>query len=202
MWREDPDEVRSCVGYAIATGQRTEWVLSKELRRRKPVGRGRARQHGSAPELAEWDGRVADGVGAVGSTAGVRHLVEWADPTGETASTRVDASAVLEAAEPVRAQVLWAWASGATLAEIASATGRPVHWVENVLFPRAGRPSVVAVVGRRSAAEARRAALLEAVVSGVARGRSVRAVAREQCCSDSHLGRLWREHTAAERGAA
>lgn len=189
LWRDDPDEVRSCVGWALATGQRTEWVLSKELRRRGPVGRTAQRRHGTAPTLVEWDGRVPSGVGDLGSVAGTGHLVEWSDPTGEEAASRADAAAVLDAAHPEFRGVLWAWACGSTLAEIAEATGRPVHWVENVVYGR------VSLTGRR-AAEERREVLLDAVASGLARGRSLRSVAREQCCSDSYLSRLWRAHQA------
>lgn len=191
LWRDDPDEVRSAVGWALASGQRTEWVLNGEVRRRSPIGRGRARG-GRPVDTVEFDGRVAAGVGEPHSVQGVAHLLEWVDPTGEQASARVDAATMLAGVHAGYRQVLWAYASGATPGEIADTLGQPVHWVENVVYGRVRLDRVDA----RTASEERRAALLEAAESGLAAGRSFRAVAREQACSATFLARLWREHCA------
>lgn len=208
MWREDPAEVRSAVGWALATGRRPEWVLNSLYQEQRPVGRsrpgpkkGRVRSYvaGTRPVTVSWDGRsVEDGV-PEHTVQGLGHTLEWADPTGETAARRVDAARVLGSVHPDYRQALWASACGGTPAEIAEATGRPLSWVKNVVYRSQKGPDLF----RRSAADQRRAELLEAAAAGLRDGRSLRSVAGEVFCSPAVLAKLWRAHCdARDEGVA
>jgi hypothetical protein len=180
LWRNDEAAVRSAVGLALATRQRTEWVLNDEVKYR-----GRE---------CRWDGKVTleydDGRSMAGGSTSAPG-VEWSDPTGETAAGRVDAANALASVHPDYRQVMWMWAEGGTPSQVADALGLPVATVENIVYGRVDRARRA-----KTAAQARHGYVREMWERGTAEGRSLRRIAADAGVSVTHLRHLVARWTA------